>query len=206
MQPTKNLPDTYVLDSTFDLKTNRKLLIGLNVIGLGLMVLFTWLFWQMVVWQRPEMNGSFSFSIKSIGSLLWGVVGFIFSMFLVLVLHEIVHGFFFWVFTKNRPLFGFKGAYAYAAAPDWYFPHGKYLVIGLAPLVVISLAGILLMPVFPLQWMWMLLVALVLNASGAVGDLAVCAWLLLKRNPLLIRDFGDVIHIYAVESTPAAEV
>jgi hypothetical protein len=124
-------------------------------------------------------------------------------MFLVLVLHEIVHGFFFWIFTKTRPLFAFKGAYAYAAAPDWYFPRSKYLVIGLAPLVVISLAGILMMPVFPLQWMWLLLVALVMNASGAVGDLAVCAWLLLKRNTLLIRDFGDVIHIYSKTSTPA---
>lgn len=205
METTKELPPFYELESSFDLKNNRKLLIGLNVVGLGLMVFFIWFFWQVAAWLRPEMSGNFSFEIENIGPLVWGVVGFLFSMFLVMVLHELAHGLFFWVFTKTRPIFGFKGAYAYAAAPDWYFPRGAYLVVGLAPLVLISLAGILLMPIFPMQIMWMLLAALVMNASGAVGDLAVCGWLLFKPNTVLINDFGDVIRIYTKTTTPAVE-
>ena len=199
MQPTKDLPTNYALENMFDLKNNRKLLIWLNVAGLGLMVLFIWLFWQIVVLIRPELSSTFTLKIDGLGSVFGVLVVFLLSIFVVLTLHELVHGFFFWVFTKSRPLFGFKGAYAYAAAPDWYFSRGEYLVVGLSPLVVISLVGILLMPVFPVQWMWVLIAALVMNASGAVGDLAVCGWLLLKPKSLLIRDFGDVIHIYSVQ-------
>ncbi len=77
MQPTKDLPIEYNLESTFDLKTNRKLLIWLNIAGLGLMVLFIWLFWQIAVWLRPEMNGAFSFQIDDLGPVFGVVAGLI---------------------------------------------------------------------------------------------------------------------------------
>ncbi len=202
MQPTKDLPSGYQLESTFDLKTNRKLLIGLNVVGLVLMVIFIWFFGQAARWLRPEMGAVFSFKVERLGLLVVDLVGAVLAFGLVLVLHEGVHGFFFWLFTKTRPQFGFKGAYAYAAAPDWYFPRGKYLIVGLSPLVLISLAGVLLMPLIPLRWMWVWIAALVVNASGAVGDLAVCIWLLFQSKSILIRDFGDAIEVWRAGLLP----
>ena len=94
------------------------------------------------------------------------------------------------------PKFGFKGLYAYAAAPGWYFPRGQYLVIGLSPLVVLSVLGVLLMPIVPANLMLSLIAFVVMNATGAVGDIAVCTWLLFKPANLYTTDIGDIIDIY----------
>ncbi len=200
MQPTKTLPENYQLIGDFDLKNNTKLLLWLNIAGLGLTALFIYIFWRLAAILRPELVGVLSFRFDTLWDILILLFGFLVTMAAVLILHEAVHGAFFWLFSKTRPLFGFKGAYAYAAAPDWYFPRNHYLVVGLAPLVFLSELGILLMPVFPLRWMWALLVFLVFNASGAVGDLAVCLWLLFKPKTVLIRDFGDKVEIYNPEN------
>lgn len=206
MQPTQTLPESYQLSATFDLKTNKKLMIWLNIVGLVLTAAFLALFWWLAALLRPEIVGVLSVRFDTLWDIILLFVVFLITMAAVLILHEGVHGFFFWLFSKTRPLFAFKGAYAYAAAPDWYFPRNHYLVIGLAPLVFLSELGILLMPVFPLRWMWALLVFLVFNASGAVGDLAVCGWLLFKPKTVLLRDFGDAIEVYSAYLTENDQV
>lgn len=50
------------------------------------------------------------------------VGGLIATYALTIVLHEAVHGVLLWAFTWTRPVFGFKGWYAYTDAPGWYLP------------------------------------------------------------------------------------
>jgi Putative zincin peptidase len=70
-------------------------------------------------------------------------------------------------------------------------------MVGLAPLILITSIGFLLVPITPDNWLLMLGVAVTANASGAVGDLAVVLWLLIKHPAdLLLRDRGDAIDIY----------
>jgi hypothetical protein len=91
---------------------------------------------------------------------------------------------------------GFKGFYAYAAMPGWYFPRNQYLMIGIAPLILITLIGILFMAILPISNLNLVLVALVINTSGAVGDLFVVIWLLTKPAETLALDQGDSIEFY----------
>jgi hypothetical protein len=114
----------------------------------------------------------------------------------MLVLHELVHGAFFWLFTHQRPHFGFKGAYAYAAAPDWYIPRRQYMLVGISPLVVLSLLGVLLLPVLPAGALLPWLVALAGNAAGAVGDALIVGWLLFQPDSVLVQDHGDAVTVY----------
>jgi hypothetical protein len=116
--------------------------------------------------------------------------------FLMIVVHELIHGLFFWLFTRERPTFGFKGAYAYAAAPDWYMPRNQYAIVGLAPLVLMTLAGLVLLPVIPVWAIPALLFVVVTNAAGAVGDIAVVGWLLLQPRATLVNDIGDAVTLY----------
>jgi hypothetical protein len=112
------------------------------------------------------------------------------------VLHELIHGLFFWLFTRTRPAFGFKGAYAYAAAPGWYIPRSQYIIVGLAPLVLITLGGFALLVVVPAWLIPALLFVVVMNGAGAVGDIAVVGWLLVQPRATLVHDLGDAVAIY----------
>lgn len=117
----------------------------------------------------------------------------------VIVLHEIVHGLFFWLFTGSRPVFALKIVYAYAGAPDWYLPCRQYMVVGVAPLVVITALGVLLLAVVPQGWLLPVLLFTALNAGGAVGDLGVAAWLLVQPAACLANDEGDRVTLYRPE-------
>ena len=136
MPPCQTLPSTYRLARTIDLRQQPALMLGLNLIGLVLLLLFGWLFFWLAARLRPQAQPGLSFSIN-----LAAVLAIIFAFVAVLLLHELVHGAFFWLITRSRPRFGLQAAYAYAAAPDWYIPRNPYLIVGLAPFVGITLVG-----------------------------------------------------------------
>jgi hypothetical protein len=112
-------------------------------------------------------------------------------------LHELIHGFFFWLFTKETPRYGFKGYYAFASAPKWYLLKKQYLVTALAPLVSLSILAVvglvLTSPSWALVWLWVF----VFNTSGSVGDLWVVWTILRSPAEVLIRDAGDMVEIFS---------
>jgi hypothetical protein len=126
------------------------------------------------------------------------LVALILSMLVSIVLHELVHGAFFWLFSRSRPKFGFRAGYAYAAAPGWFFPRSQYLVIGLAPFVLLSLVGMILVTFVPIRWLAVILVGMIANASGSVGDLWIITLVLRERRKIVIEDLGDGMNFYAL--------
>jgi len=195
MKATQTLPENYSFDSKFDLK-DKKLLIWLNVIGLFLTIFFLFLFGKIAIWLRSDLGESTFFSINGPGDILLKLAGIFLIVILVMVLHEGVHGFFFWLFAQNKPIFGIKTGYAYAAMPGWYFQRNQYLIIGLAPFVILNMLGILLLALVPIDWLWVVLGSLLMNSSGAVGDLAVVFWLIRKPAASLAMDKADSIELY----------
>ncbi len=115
-----------------------------------------------------------------------------------MVLHELVHGVFFWLFTRSRPTFGFRGWYAFAAAPGWLLTRGQYLVVTLAPFVLLSILGIILLAIVPTGALAAILAGTVMNAAGAVGDLWVVFLILREHRPIMIEDLGDGFNFYAL--------
>jgi len=192
LSPTKILPEVYRQEQSIDLSQNRKLVIWLNVAGLIFFFLFGITYLRLLVWIRPAASLTFGCSnwIINLATLLVVYTG-------VIVFHEVIHGLFFWIITRERPKFGFRGAYAFAAAPDWYLPRNHYFIIGLAPFIMITLSGLILLPITPETLLVWVGFATTANASGAVGDLAIVFWLL-TRYPagILVRDLGDAIDIY----------
>ena len=191
MKPAKTLPQNYRLAGSIDLE-KRKTAIGLNLIGLALLFVFGWIFLQIATAIRPEFSSSSLIEIAA-QSELWLIL---LGLVAVLLLHEVVHAFFFWLFTGERPKLGFHALYAFAAAPDWYLPRGRFLVTGVSPFVLITLAGLLLLPVVSASLVAVLLLALIANAAGSVGDLVVVSWLLFQPSTALIRDSGPKITLY----------
>lgn len=193
----RQLPEHYALIRKLDIR-ERKNLILMNVWGVVLLIL-SWIgFTRLSNLIRPENSHSvFSFSIDN---PLRGILDLglpLVATVVMLVVHEALHGVCFWWFTKTRPKFAYKGFYAYAAAPDWYLTKGQYLITGLAPLVIIDLICVALMFIIPLLWLPLLLWILILNTSGAVGDLWMVYGLLRSPADVLARDQGDVLEFYA---------
>ena len=115
-----------------------------------------------------------------------------------IVSHELVHGAFFWVYSRSRPRFGFRGGYAYAAAPGWFFPRRQYLVIALTPLVLLSFLGMILVAVVPIGALAAILFGMIVNAAGAVGDMWIVLKVIRERRIILIEDLGDGMNFYAL--------
>ena len=191
MKATQKLPKTYRPGEEFNLQ-NLKTVLGLNAAGLVGLVVFGWLFLQFAFRVRPEIVTA---GLRSIlGSM--SILSFAVTLVVTMVVHELVHGFFFWLYTRDRPKFGFNLLYAYAAAPGWYFPRNQFIWVGLAPLVVLSLVGLLLLPAVPFSWVPLLVLGLILNAAGAVGDLWVVAWLAGRPRESFLQDRGPTMQIF----------
>ncbi len=113
----------------------------------------------------------------------------------VLPLHEAVHG---WMVRRcgHSPRYGLKWYALYTTADSAYFRRDEYLRVLLAPLVVITLAGLAVLPFLPTGLASWVALAVVVNASGAGGDL----WMAIiarRYDPAaLIRDEADGMRIY----------
>ena len=115
-------------------------------------------------WQRHTLTLGTTF----LGGLLWFGINLL-AYILILPIHEALHAVTF-LLWGGRPYFGAKLPFAlYCGAKEQLFRRDQYLVVGLAPLVVISLIGIVVTLFAPVLASYVLL-ATIGNASGAAGD------------------------------------
>lgn len=191
MKPTKTLPENYNLGWAVDMKKDTRLNWALQVAGMLWFVLAGGLLWRFIIILRPADIGPAQFPLSF--SFLAGIL---IVIFVTLSLHELVHGLFFWLFTHEKPEFGIGPGYAFAAAPGWYFPRGRYFIVALAPFVLLTAVGLLLLALVPAAWLGLLFFAIVFNAGGAVGDLYISMRIWREAPDIWIRDRGDGFEIY----------
>jgi hypothetical protein len=198
LNATQSLPDSYQEAGTLDLSKNPRLLVILNLAGVVILLLSGWLFFLAILWIRPQgsLSGIRFFSIGSPLDILTTIIWILALTAFILVLHEAIHGLFFWLFTRSVPRFAFKGVYAYAAAPGWYLSRNPFVVTTLAPLIFISLGGLLVFRLVPAAWLFGAWFALIMNASGAVGDILVTWWILRRSPRSYVQDRGDSVTLY----------
>jgi hypothetical protein len=205
MHVTTVLPSNYTPMATIDLMKN-KIAIAAAVVSFVVMVLAaSWLVVKFSILFRPaalESQGfshiltktpeytTFTFTLQLFISILLALV-------LVLLLHELVHGLVFWRLAGKRPEFNFKALGIYVASPsDVYYPRNKYLTVGIAPLVLLTIIGLLLIVVVPAVLMPILIFFVAFNAAGSSGDLIMIALLLSYSSDTLMQDVGSSVIVY----------
>jgi Putative zincin peptidase len=199
VQATRILPSNYHHSKTLDL-SKPGTVIWLNLAAIPLLILFGWFFSRLIILLRsinPFPGGVWG-SITTFS--VWGVIPLIISILFMLIFHELIHGLFFWVFTHERPKFALKSGYAFAAAPEWYLPKYQYMLVGLSPLVLISILCILIAVFMPVQIVPYVLLIATFNAAGALGDMIVVAWVCSLPNAILMKDQGDNFSSFAPEN------
>ena len=154
-------------------------------------------FWfAILLILRPQISsgGAFEFTTGSVFGFLGGLLLVTVGM---LVVHEGLHGLVFWLTTRELPKFEFKGYYASASPGDWYLPRRAFLAATLLPLVAITVAGLALIPFFSLRGQFLLGFLVLLNASGAAGDLLVALRLARLPQATYCRDTGTEVTFFS---------
>jgi len=196
MPATKILPTNYHHLKTLDLSKARVVL-WLNLAAIPLLFIFGWLFSRLVVLLRTINPFPKDFWGVLSAFSGWNILALIFSIIFMVVFHELVHGIFFWLFTRERPRFALKAGYAFAAAPDWYLPGSQYIIVGISPFVVISILSIIIATFVASSIVPFILLIATLNAAGALGDMFVVAWVSKQPGTILVRDEGDTFSSFA---------
>jgi hypothetical protein len=191
----KILPPDYQPLYTLDLKNNFRVAMSLN-----LAVLFMFFVWGYFFIRISEILRSSTWLGEQTFLTEIGLIHVVVVFIVMILLHEGIHGLFFWIFTRERPKFGFKLFYAYAAAPEWYIPRNKYIWIGLAPLILVSIVGVAIIPWVPILWLSGLILFLTVNAAGSMGDAFIILVTLSQPKDILIQDLGDSFTIYGRSS------
>jgi hypothetical protein len=197
-QPTQVQPGNARLVYSFRLKQSRRAFWGLNIGSALLLVFFGWFFLWYLLLVRPDFLAGFVPGSVSPLILFLMIVA---SYFIALGLHELIHGVFLWVFTHKRPVFGFLGWYAYAAAPGWFFPRRRYLVIILAPFVFLSVLGLILLAFLPARVLFAVLFSTIINAATSAIDLWIAFKLVWENRPVVVKDLGGDIDLFALEGS-----
>ena len=170
-----------------------RLNIILQGVGLVWMALSGWLLVSYVMWLRPDFTGALK---EGISINLLGVLLLLLVVVVSVLVHELVHGLFFWFFAGQRPEFGIRPGYAFAAMPDWFYPKYQYLAVALSPLLILTCLGVLASAFVPMAWLGLLLSGMIFNAGGAIGDMYVCWRVARETERIWVKDSGDGFQVY----------
>jgi Putative zincin peptidase len=130
------------------------------------------------------------------GLVTWLVINII-GYLVILPLHELLHGTAF-AFWGGKPHFGAKLPLAlYCGAKNQLFHRNQYLVVGLAPLVIITLIGIIFTLLSPGLASYTIF-ATVGNFSGAAGDVLGTKKLLQQPKSVLVEDTETGFKVWEI--------
>lgn len=170
--------------------TEGKRILILNLLSLvplviALLGMAAW--WQVVVHLRGTNPGS---------DVPWWL-SIIILVIVVIPIHEGLHGLAI-LLTGHKPRFGAKldKGVVYATADGALFRRNDFIMIALAPIVVMTLVGMGLMIVLPDGLANLVSLGIVFNAASAIGDLWM-TWVVLRYpSSALVKDEEDGIRVF----------
>lgn len=197
IKPTQTLPSDYQEIGRLDFNENRGLGMIMNLVGLGLLFGVGWVLTRSLSFLRPAYLSAENILVITGMREFWrGVLLLVVSLGLMIVLNEGMRGILLWIVTHQRPKLSFHGFYSYTAAPGWYIPRNTIIAIRLTPLVLITVAGIAIIPIVPLNLIPGVLLVVSLNFASAVGDSVTIWWLSRKPKSSLVQDNIDSVRVF----------
>jgi hypothetical protein len=132
-------------------------------------------------------------------------VGLILVMMAVIIVHELIHSLLLWLFVRERPSIsvGFPGIGI--AMPEWYLSRDTLLVVVLAPVVVLTFVGLVLLFTVPRNLIGAVTIATTTNIVASYHDLGVAVYTFLLPESAFINPAHTHAAIYVKGTTQAAE-
>lgn len=195
----RQLPEGYVKKREIDAK-NTKIGVVLNLIAL--LPIIACLVGAYFIMGKPDL---FAGSYATTG---FTVLGFIAVMVSYIVLHELVHGAVYKLFTREKLTFGMTLTVAFCGVPHIYVYRRPALAAVLAPFAVFLPVFLTLCFVLPTPLMKFLAACMLgMHVGGCSGDLWVSGILLfrMRDNGMLMNDTGPKQTFYVRGASEDAE-
>jgi Putative zincin peptidase len=187
----KTLPNHYEYLSGIDMKNNKKQFYLMNILSV---ILFVACFIGLMI-----IKSSFEIDLIRYGVFMGGCIVYI-------ILHEIVHAIFFRIKNDVKVKFKFHGFAASASVPGVYYHKVHYLIISLAPFVLLSLVFIPSLFLISDYWFAILYLIFSMHVSGCSGDFYVFVKVLLMPKDVIIEDDGISMKIYHFVNEPQPSI
>ena len=172
----------------------------ITLIGIGTIPFFV--FGLIFTELSTQFTGNLGFNST-------GIILIVIALFIgTLVLHELIHGVFISIYG-GKPYYGVGNAFFifpyFYTTTKTIFLRNQFIVILIAPLILISLVAISLMVAFPSFAHWIFLPFLI-NTLGAVGDLWMTRNLLRYPEHVLLEDRETGTVIYGRETDKSVNI
>lgn len=189
--PITVLPAQYREVHVFSVN-ERGMLLKLNVLSLIPLVISSLIVFGALLVYHEEIGAPLV--IHALPDHVPALPG-ILLILLVLPLHELCHG----VLIRHyghQPRYGAKWLVMFATSDGAYFRRVEFVRVALAPLVIITAAGGLLLLFLPQGFASWVAWAVTLNAAGSIGDLWMVAVAQRFDSSILIRDEADRMRVF----------
>ena len=191
MRAIKISDANFLNNETVDFSKNKKLAIAVNLIGVLSLPVFYIIFFYIIRIFTIYPSDDILYYWKALTRLpfIYSII-FILLLIAVLVIHESIHALFFYIYTGEKPVYGFKGVYGYAGSPGWYIRKNYYLIVSLSPFIIISFILTSVIVYFSPVYSAMIFIIIITHAAGCIGDIWVSIKLLNKPDSTYINDSG----------------
>lgn len=178
-----DLPDSYRLHSTLDLKEDRP---AATIIKVAFALTVAALIVLALVLDLPFA------STLSIGASTTITVA---ACLAYMVVHELTHAVLLWWLTRERPTVAVRFPYLITGSRA-ILTRGAAVVVALTPLVLYTLVLVDLLRTLPPDFFLTVYVVLVLNVAGSAGDVLQAHAFLKLPHAALIRDDGEETSVF----------
>lgn len=198
------LPEGFEEDYCIDAK-KTSVGVALNLIALVIMAVVAFVCWTLKFGLTfPELVGEDEDTLP----LLLAVFALCAGIIVYLVAHELVHGLFYKLFTKQRLRFGLTATVAYCGLKEGFVNKTCSFYSTLAPLVIHSVWMIFAIIFVPANvWVVCLIILFSLHVGGCVGDIYVAFILVFRyrKTPVLVSDDGPCQRFYTFKESSKTE-
>ncbi len=141
--------------------------IFLLIAGLGVGVIF--------------LTKAYENNIVPVWAIILSVIGFI-------IIHELIHVIFISIFSKDKLKIKIKFP-TIAVGSDAYFNKTQYIVIALAPVIILGMASLICLLLLPYNFLFSIL--LILNFASASGDYILTYYALKQKKNTYFVDTAE---------------
>lgn len=184
----KQLPEGYKEIRNVDLTEDKKTFIVINI--------FSFINFIAIAVLGAIIK-PISFTVDS--KFLYLLILAVFLYIIYIILHEAIHGYFMKKFSGIKAYYGHARFCAYAGS-DAYFNKKHYIIISLAPVVILGIVLFIINAIVPQSYFWVIYFVQMGNIAGAAGDFYVIYLMSKMPDDTLTQDTGESMTMYSRQS------